>query len=137
MKRDKRARLQDFNDRLMHGENAARVLTTRYITINPFGNGNERESAIGSGIKVDAYWDVTTDVLFVQMYSRNYLPSRSVGTYVRRNANTGYLNIVEIMDQPTITKAVFEKRLTLLLTSGAVDRLLSARRQLTGKLIPA
>jgi hypothetical protein len=120
LKRKRRQRIEDFMKR---GKYSC-LNDTKYITVHPFSDDIQLLVKIKWKPEycnsVDAYWNIGKDILFVQIYSIHY--SGYSKNKVERNINwsreSGYVDVVSIINENEITKEIFERELKYFLSIG-------------------
>jgi hypothetical protein len=103
-------RVADFAERVEMGPEAVRSLAEgRYLSVNPMADEQDLLATLGiaasSCTKVDLYWEFAADVKFVQVQTVAYTDVRPPGMYARV-ASTGYVNVVIVVDDMTISSVV-------------------------------
>ena len=98
---------------------------TEFLAVHPFSDDKALLAAINwtpsKCNSVDAYWLAFGDVVFVQVHSATVEPARPVGRYVRwSGGERPHVNLVAVVQEKRITRAVFERELLAFLDGGSV-----------------
>jgi hypothetical protein len=130
---------RDFESRRRNGGDVEAFRGTEFLAIQPFSDDNALLESIGAEpeqcIKVDAYWKIYGDVIFLEVSTAAYVFGRPIGAYARWSRN-GHVNLQVVVDSPTITRAVFEAEMSRLIDRGMVGRALGRGRALGDSLNP-
>ena len=94
-----------------------------YLQIHPFADQHELLAGISVRPEdcwgVDAYWRTEDDVHLLQVRSSRIDSTRSAGLYARVAENDVYfLNLVGVVQQPAITRDLFEEVMAKFTDSG-------------------
>jgi len=121
--KDSKFRLRDFEKRRSWNSENCEIyghqgLSQSYIPLYPFGNEVDllEKLAISkeSCIWVDAYWNMDNDVSFLQVLSKEASSNAEVGLFAQwGNTIKEYLTLTAVVDQPYITRAIFEEQMEL------------------------
>jgi hypothetical protein len=87
-------------------------------------------------LKVDAYWKIYGDVVFLQVSTTASFAGRRAGTYARWSGPGGHVNLHVVVDSPTITRALFAAEMSRLVDGGMVGRAIGRGRALGDSLKP-
>jgi len=119
------------------GSEVAEFLGTQYLAVQPFADETALLEKISWSadrcIRVDAYWRVLGDVVFVEMVSAANDKHRVAGTYVRSSEG---LNLVFVMASATITRTMFEHELGAIMRDDVLEKLLESADALGPFLVP-
>ncbi len=141
--RDSKFRLRDFQRRGKSHYATCEVykhqeLEMEYIPIHPFSNEKDTLQRIGIEEKdcfsVDAYWDMKTDVSFMQVSTIDKLDCK-IDLYARWiKEKKRYLNLVAKVNASSITRDIFEQVMSSFYKAGVLPSG-KLRRTLTNYLV--
>ena len=116
--RDSKFRLRDFRKRTSKIGRFNQVYINKsidheYMPVHPFACEVEMLETLKSSqeqcTSVDAYWNLKTDIAFLQVATKTVFDHKEVGLYVRwEKTKKEYLNLVAIVVAPYVTRESFE-----------------------------
>lgn len=116
--RDSKFRLRDFRRRVNLNEGCNQVYINKaidheYMPVHPFACEVELLKKLKWSSEkctsVDAYWNMETDIVFIQVLTKTVSNQKKEGLYVRwDNTKKQYLNLFAIIDKPFVTREMFE-----------------------------
>jgi hypothetical protein len=134
----RRQHLRDFESRRTD-DSVLAFRNSEYILVHPFADDHALLAQIGGSsdqcCKVDAYWRIYDDVVFLEVSSAT-VGSRRPGRYGRWSPSQNKLNLQVTVEAATITRALFEAELARLVDKGVVGRALARGRRLGASLVP-
>ena len=141
--RDQNMRLADFESRKKTDSASVVQVPNRgweYITIHPMSNEIALLKRLGLSqsdcTKVDCYWYVNGDVVFLQVRSQKDSKHHPPGLYVRwSDGQPPMLNLVAVVKHAAISQRVVEEAMAEFSSIGFDDPCLSMR-QLQDRLTP-
>jgi hypothetical protein len=120
MKNVRHLRLEDFEERSQLSAAHAIDGLGRYIPIHPLADEAELlaqlQMAPQDCLKVDLYWHIDGDVLFVQINTASSDPFRPPGLYARMSTS-GYVNVAVVTEETMVSSALVEATLRKLKSS--------------------
>lgn len=141
--KDSKYRLRDFKKRGSCGSEGGDIyhhekLTHSYIPIHPLADDldilEKLDLAKESCTWVDAYWNMGTDVSFIQVISKeNTANNLEVGLYAQwGNTIKECLTLTSIIEEAFITKSIFEQQMNEFISLGILPS--EALRRKLGRL---
>ena len=119
--KDSKYRLRDFRRRGSWASENCKIythaqLSQYYIPIHPFGNEKEVVKSLNLAKEscgwVDAYWNMESDVSFIQVLTKEMSNDGKVGLYAQwGNKMKEYLTLTAIIEQPYVTRDIFEEKM--------------------------
>jgi len=116
--RDSKYRLRDFRKRTTKNDGCNQVYINKsidheYMPVHPFAYEVEMLETLKPSpekcTSVDAYWNLKTDIAFLQVATITVFDHKVVGLYVRwEKTKKEFLNLVAIVDAPYVTRESFE-----------------------------
>jgi hypothetical protein len=113
----RKLRLQDFDERRQSDPSAiyyVREHGWEYLAVHPMSDDVELLARLrikpDECVAVDCYWLVDDDVVFLQVYSKQFLDNRQPGLYAQlRYKNIPGLNLSAYLNEPMISRTKVEE----------------------------